>query len=295
MMMRAAAVVAMVWVGLVVGAGCESEPSAPAPERPEAAPTMRETDQNKLALNGSTTVGPIVDAFAEAFMGQYPDFEITVTKTGSGDGAKALLDGHCDIAPMSRFMKEKEFKTAADKGILPVAHAVAMDGVCVSVHPSNPVSALSADQIRDIYQAKITNWKDLGGPDRAIVAISRDTSSGTYEVFHDKVMAKQEMAGGVQTVSGNPDMHATIAANPAAIGYLGYGFVDENVKALEVNGVAPTPKTIASGKYPVARPLFLFTAGYPKLGSKVFLFCTFHLTEEGEEIVEAKGFIPMTQ
>jgi phosphate transport system substrate-binding protein len=247
-----------------------------------------------LQIEGSTTVGPIADAFAEYFMSTNPGLEITVKKTGSGDGAAALIDGRCDVATMSRFMKDKEFKSAVEKDVFPVAHVVAMDGVCIIVHPSNPVSALTTEQVRDVYEGKITNWKELGGPDLAIVIISRDTSSGTYEVFNEKVMEKAKMAGSVEYVNSNPQAHARVKTTPGAIGYVGLGFVDAKVKALKIDDVQPTRQTIASGMYPVSRPLFMFTNGYPKLGSTVFKFCTFYLSEKGQEIIEAKGFVPVT-
>lgn len=247
-----------------------------------------------LQIEGSTTVGPIADAFAEYFMRTNPGLEITVKKTGSGDGAAALLDSRCDIATMSRFMKDKEFKSAVEKDVFPVAHVVAMDGVCVVVHPSNPIKALTTEQVRDIYKGKITNWKELGGPDMAIVPISRDTSSGTYETFHNLVMKKEDMAGSVEYVNSNPQAHARVKTTMGAVGYVGLGFVDINVKALKIDGIQPTRQTISGGTYPVARPLFFFTNGYPKLGSTVYKFCTFHLSERGQEIVEAKGFVPVT-
>jgi phosphate transport system substrate-binding protein len=245
----------------------------------------------KLQIDGSTTVGPIGDAFTEAFKNKA---SITVSKTGSGDGAAALVDGRCDIAMMSRFMKEAEFKTAVEKGIMPVAHAIAMDGVCVVVHPSNPVTELTSEQVKDIYMGKITNWKEVGGADIPIVVISRDTSSGTYETFHGLVMKNEKMADSVEYVNSNPQAHARVKSTVGAIGYVGLGFLDRNVKALKVDGVMPDRSTIAKGIYPVSRPLFLFTNGYPKLGSMIFQFCTFHLTEEGQEIIEDKGFVPVT-
>jgi len=251
-------------------------------------------DKQTLQIDGSTTVGPIADAFAEAFKSNYPDLEITVKKTGSGDGAAALIDGRCDIAIMSRFMKEKEFKKAVENEIFPVAHVVAMDGVCVVVHPSNPVTQLSTSQIRDIYKGKIANWKEVGGPDLSIVAISRDTSSGTYETFHGLVMNKEEMGSKVEYVNSNPQAHARVKTTVGAIGYVGIGFLDSNVKALKVDGILPSRQTITTGQYPVARPLFMFTNGYPKLGSMTYKFCTFYLTETGQEIIEAKGFVPVT-
>jgi len=247
-----------------------------------------------LQIEGSTTVGPIADAFAESFKNDYLDLEITVKKTGSGDGAAALVDGRCDIAVMSRFMKTEEFKKAVDKGMLPVTHIVAMDGVCMVVHPSNPVKELTSQQIKDIYLGKITNWKQVGGSDLAIVPVSRDTSSGTFEVFHEIIMKKQDLAKGVEYVNSNPQAHARVQSTSGAIAYVGLGFLDGNVKDVKVDGISPSKETISSGVYPISRPLFMFTNSYPKLGSMTHKFCTFYLTEIGQEIIEAKGFVPVT-
>ncbi len=247
-----------------------------------------------LQLEGSTTVGPIADAFAEYFKSIYPSLQITVKKTGSGDGAAALVDDRCDIANMSRFMKAKEFEKAVTNGIFPVAHVVAMDGVCIVVHPSNPLKKLTKAQVRDIYMGKIRNWRQIGGANMPVVVVSRDTSSGTYETFHNLVMEKKEMAPHVEYVNANPQAHARVRTTRGAIGYVGLGFVDSNVKALVIDGVMPSRKTIASGVYPVTRPLYMFTNGYPKLGSMTHKFCTFYLTERGQELVEEKGFVPLT-
>jgi phosphate transport system substrate-binding protein len=256
--------------------------------------TTTAVEKSALQIEGSTTVGPIAEAFAEYFMATRPGFSITVKKTGSGDGAAALVDNRCDVAAMSRFMKDKEFRKAVDNGVLPVAHVVAMDGVCVVVHPSNPVKELSREQVRSLYKGEVRNWKELGGPDMSIVKISRDTSSGTYETFNKLVMSKQKMAADVEYVNSNPQAHARVKTTVGAIGYVGLGFLDESVRALKIDGVTPNRSTIASGVYPVARPLFLFTNGYPKLGTIVHAFCTFHLSEKGQEIVDAKGFVPVT-
>jgi phosphate transport system substrate-binding protein len=254
-----------------------------------------EAGEAKIQIEGSTTVGPIADAFAEVFQRTHKDVAITVSKTGSGDGAAALVDGRCDIATMSRFMKPEEFKSAVKNGVLPVAHVVAMDGVCMIVHPSNPVKALTSDQVRRIYKGEVSNWKQVGGPDMKIVVISRDTNSGTYETFHNLVMKKQKMASGVEYVTSNAQAHARVKTTVGAIGYVGLGFVDKHVKALKLDGVVPTRKSIASGKYQVSRPLYMFTNGYPKLGSAVHAFVTFYLSERGHEIILAKGFVPLTE
>ena len=249
----------------------------------------------KIVVDGSTTVGPIAKAFAEYYMQKHADVNITVSESGSGNGAKSLINGVCDVADMSRFMKEKEFKAAAAKGIMPVAHVVAMDGLPILVHPSNPIKALTVEQVRDIYLGKITNWRQVGGPSLKIVKVSRDTNSGTYETFEKMVMKKQKITPGAEYVGSNGAVKQRVQSTPAAIGFAGLGFVDKTVKALDIDGVYPTNQTVASGKYPIARPLYMFTNGYPKLGSHLHAFVSLHLSKTGQEIVSTIGFVPVTQ
>jgi len=251
--------------------------------------------EEKIIIDGSTTVGPVAKAFAEYYMSMNPDVNITVSESGSGNGAKSLVNGMCDIADMSRFMKDNEFKAAVDKGRMPVAHVVAIDGIVIIVHPSNPVSGLTVAQVRDIYLGRITNWKDLGGPNVEIVMISRDTNSGTYETFEGLVMKKEKIFEKAEYVGSNGAIRQRVQSTPAAIGYVGLGFVDRSVKPLEIDGVVPDMNTISSGIYPISRPLFMFTDGYPRLGSHLYRFITLYLTPKGQEIVEEIGFIPVTK
>ncbi len=250
--------------------------------------------KESIKLDGSTTVGPIAKAFAEYFMKMYPEVNVEVSESGSGNGAKSLMNSTCDIANMSRFMKDKEFKACADNGVTPVAHVVALDGIAMIVHPSNPVKNLTTDQIRDIYMGKITNWKDLGGANEKIVVISRDTNSGTYETFEGLVMKKEKIADGAEYVGSNGQARQRVQSTKGAIGYVGLGFVDRTVKALTVNGIEVSAKTIALGDYPIARPLFMFTNGYPKMGSWIYKFINIYLTEEGQKMIESIGYIPVT-
>ncbi len=248
----------------------------------------------KIVIDGSTTVGPIAKAFAEYYMSINKDVNITVSESGSGNGAKSLINNACQIADMSRFMKDKEFKAAVEKDIFPVAHVIALDGLPILVHPSNPIKNLTVEQVRNIYLGKITNWKEVGGPDMKIVTISRDSNSGTYETFHGLVMNKEKIAEGCEYVGSNGAVRGRVQSTRAAIGYAGLGFVDRTVKALTINGIYPTKKTVSTGKYPIARPLFMFTNGYPKMGSHVFQFVTLHLTPKGQEMIERIGFVPVT-
>jgi phosphate transport system substrate-binding protein len=157
------------------------------------------------------------------------------------------------------------------------------------------VEGLPTAQVRDIYAGKITNWSQVGGVNRPIVVISRDTSSGTYETFDSLVMKKVRMADHVEYVNSNPQAHARVRSTEGAIGYVGLGFLDRYVKAVKLDGVMPGRATIARGLFPVSRPLFLFTNGYPTLGSMTHIYVTFHLTEQGQEIIESKGFVPLTE
>ena len=248
-----------------------------------------------IVIDGSTTVGPIAKAFAGYYMDKYPEVNVTVSESGSGNGAKSLINGTCDIADMSRFMKEKEFKAASDKGIMPVAHVVALDGLPIIVHPSNPVKGLTVKQVRGIFMDEISNWKDVGGPDMEIVKISRDTNSGTYETFHNLVMKKEKISGKCEYMGSNGGVKVRVAKTKAGIGYAGLGFVDKTVKALEIDGIYPDADTVVSGVYPIARPLFMFTNGYPKLGTHLYRFITLYLTEDGQEMIEDIEFVPITK
>jgi phosphate transport system substrate-binding protein len=252
-------------------------------------------DANKIVVDGSTTVGPIAKAFAEFYMKQNPGVNITVSESGSGNGAKSLVSSTCDVASMSRFMKDDEFKAAVERGVFPVCHTIAVDGIAVIVHRANPVKGLTIAQIRDIYTGKITNWNEVGGPNAKIVVISRDSSSGTYETFESLVMNKEKMASSVEYVNSNGAMRQRVQSTQGAVGYVGLGFADKTVKALEVNKIVPTRATISSGRYPIARPLFMFTNGYPAMGSHLYNLVNLFLSKKGQEMIEAIGFVPLTE
>ncbi|MDD3051206.1 MAG: PstS family phosphate ABC transporter substrate-binding protein [Candidatus Cloacimonetes bacterium] len=251
--------------------------------------------QDKIVIDGSTTVGPIAKAFAEYYMQLNPKVNITVSESGSGNGAKSLMNKTCDIGTLSRFMKDKEFSAAVDNGIMPVAHVVALDGIAVVINPANSVKNLSVEQIKDIYTGKVTNWKEVGGPNEKIVVISRDTNSGTYETFESLVMKKEKMNDKVEYVGSNGAARQRVQSTKGAIGYIGLGFLDKTVKAVNVNNIEASPETVVSGKYPIARPLYMFTNQYPKMGSHLYSYITLYLSPKGQEIIESIGFIPVTK
>lgn len=251
--------------------------------------------ETKIVIDGSTTVGPISKAFADFYKENHAGVNITISESGSGNGVKSLMNNACDIANMSRFMKPSEFKSCVDKGILPVAHVVAFDGLAVVVNPKNPVKALTVSQIADIYTGKISNWKELGGEDAKIVVVSRDTNSGTFETFNELVLKKAAIGKDAEYVGSNGQARTRVNTTKNAIAYVGLGFVDDTVKPLSVDGILPTAKSVSTGKYPIARPLYMFTNGYPKMGSDVYNFVTLHLSKEGREIVSDLGYIPVCE
>ena len=249
-------------------------------------------DVNQIVVDGSTTVGPIAKAFAEHYMEKNPDVNITVSESGSGNGAKSLVNAACDVATMSRPMKNSEKKAAQDAGILPIEHVVAMDGIALAVHKSNPVADLTIEQIRDIFTGKIRRWSELGGPDQPIVAISRDTNSGTYECFESLVLGGEKMEAKVEYTGSNGAIRQRVMSTSGAVGYVGLAFT-EGVKAVTVNGIEATPETVVGREYPIARPLYMYTNGRPAKGSPLAEFVGLAVAAEGKQIIADTGFVPL--
>ncbi len=246
----------------------------------------------KIVLDGSTTVGPIAKAFAEYYMGKHPDVNITVSESGSGNGAKAIINGTADIGNLSRKMKEEEVQAAKDKGRNVVEHVIAMDGIAIVVHPSNPVKGLTKDELKSIYIGEITNWKQLGGPDGKIVVISRDTNSGTYESFQQLVTKSDRITEKAEYVGSNGAVRQRVMTTVGAIGYVGLAFT-EGVKPLEINGVLPTQVTVNDKSYAISRPLFMYTNGEPQDGTPLADFLNLYKTADGKKIISEQGFVAL--
>jgi phosphate transport system substrate-binding protein len=244
-----------------------------------------------LVIKGSTTVLPIAQAAGEAFMKKNPTINISISGGGSGDGIKALIDKTTAIANSSRDMKPEETKLAESRGIKPLARKIAIDAIVPIVHPSNPIRNISIEQLSLIYQGKITNWKELGGSNKSIAIISRDTSSGTYETWEDKVLHKARVTPRAQLQASNGAIVQVVSRNKYAIGYIGIGYLNKTVKGLDVNGVKATAENASSGQYPIARPLYMFTNGKPTGPAGQFI--DFLLSSEGQKIVKQAGFVPI--
>jgi len=247
--------------------------------------------EKTLRLSGSTTVLPIAQKAAETYMGLHPDIKLSVSGTGSGDGLKAIVEGSVDIANSSRDLKDKE-KTRAEEGkVKLVRHAVALDCVAVVINPANPVDGLTLEQLKGIYDGTIKNWKEVGGDDKPIVAINRDASSGTFEVWLEKVLKGARVRPDAQVQASNGGVAQAVAGNKYAVGYIGLGYITSQVKAVKIEGIEPGVATVQSGTYPIARELYMFTReDGPRAANDFIAFLT---GPDGQKLVEREGFVSL--
>ncbi|HOC60052.1 MAG TPA: phosphate ABC transporter substrate-binding protein [Smithellaceae bacterium] len=248
---------------------------------------------DSIVIKGSTTVLPVAQGTLEAFMKANPGVQMSLSGGGSGEGIKALIDKTADIATSSREIKPKEIELAKSKGVHPVAHIVAYDAIIPVVHPKNKVKNLTVDQLGQIYQGNITNWKELGGDDLKIVVISRDSSSGTFESWDHFVMKKAKVTPKAQMLASNGALVTAVAKNKYAIAYLGIGYLNKSVKPLQVNGITASIQTAMSKEYPFSRELYMYTNGEPQ--NAVAKYLAFVKSTQGQKVVAKEGFVPLTE
>jgi phosphate transport system substrate-binding protein len=262
-------------------------------------------DKNSIQVKGSDTMVNLVQAWAEKYMEKNPTNFVAVTGGGSGTGLSSLISGTCDIAMSSRNIKEKEIALAKQKGINPNEIKVALDGLAVVVNPNNPISKLTIDQLAVIFTGKISNWKELDGKDEKIVLLSREVNSGTHVYFKEHVLrkndpaSKEEFAPSALMLSSSQAIADEVAGNSAAIGYYGMGYISKKQKPLSIakdeksEYESPTIENVINGKYPISRPLFLYTNGTPE--GMVENFIDFALSKEGQDVVLATDFVPVNK
>ncbi|MDR1546825.1 MAG: phosphate ABC transporter substrate-binding protein [Deltaproteobacteria bacterium] len=242
-----------------------------------------------LRLSGSTTLLPAAQRAAEAYLQQRPDLLLTVSGSGTGEGVRSLIDGNIDIADASRDLKPAEKRRAEAAGRKLVRHVVALDCLAVVVHPENPVRNLTLEQLKGIYLGDIVNWREVGGEDRVIVPVNRDSSSGTFELWVEKILHGARHRPDAQVQSSSGGVAYAVAGNRFALGYVSLGFVSEAVKAIEVDGVAPSREAALDGRYPIVRELYMFVR--TDASDEVLAFLAFLRTPPGEAAVEAEGFL----
>ena len=249
-----------------------------------------------VTVKGSDTMVILAQRWAEEYMKKNPGKKVQVTGGGSGTGIAALQNGTTDIANASRAMKDEEMAKVRDRySVLPTEIAVAKDGVALYVNDANPVSQLTLDQLESIYLGDVTNWSQVGGPNAPIVLYSRENSSGTYVFFKENVLANGDFAPSAQTLPGTAAVVNAVAKEKNGIGYGGAAYA-KGVKELKVVGTdgqayTPTKENVQSGKYPLARALFMYTRGKPAGEGKQFMdFC---LSPEGQAVVTQVGYFPI--
>lgn len=252
---------------------------------------------------GSDTMVNLALAWAEHYQNAHPDVRISVTGGGSGTGIAALINGTVDLANASRAMKTEEKQQAEVNGIEPIEYIVARDAIAVIVNPGNPVSRLTLQQISDIYSGKINNWAELGGEDRPIVRLSRETNSGTHVYFLETVLRLGDknnttlFSTDTLLLPSSEGIINEVRQNPNAIGYDGLGYVPDDLKIIavaEADGspyVLPMISTVNDKSYPIARDLYIYTAGQPTGAVKTYL--DWILSDEAQEIVSELGFVPI--
>ncbi len=290
-----AALVAFTAVGLVYAGGSKEEPKKETPKAETKAPAPA----GKLSMGGSTTVEPIITRAIESFSKVNPSAKLSYDSQGSSVGITGVIDGVYDLGGSSREIKKEEI----DKGVKPIA--ICLDGLAVIVNGGIPVDNLEVRQIADLFNGTVKNWKELGGPDAPVVVVNRDEASGTRAAFLELVLQavykqkndpKQKFLKDAITVESNGDMVTKVGSTPNAIGYCGFGYLEQarkmGAKSISVNGIKDDVKNIYNKTYPISRELFMVSKGDLPAGSLKKSFVDYLLSAEGQAIVAKAGFIP---
>ncbi len=268
-----------------------------------AQPVWAAKNAGSIQVKGSDTMVNLVQGWAEKYTEKEPEAFIAVTGGGSGTGLAALINGTTDIAVSSREIKAQEKEMASKKGIEAREIQVARDGLAVVVHPSNPVSHLTMDQLADIFSGKVTNWTAVGGQDEPITILSREVNSGTHVYFKEHVLRKgdskstAEFSPDALLLSSSQAIADEVKSNKGAIGYYGMGYISPDQKALLVAKDAssqpepPTEEHVIKGDYPISRPLYFYVSGEGSPELKKFL--EYILSPEGQSVVSEMDFVPI--
>ncbi len=244
------------------------------------------TTGGTVSTDGSTSMEKVIGALGESFMETNSGTTFTYNPTGSGSGIQAVSEGRCDIGLSSRALKDDEKASGLKETIL------ALDGIAIIVNPQNPVQDLTLEQIAKIYTGEITNWKDVGGSDAEIVLIGREAGSGTRDGF-ESITETKDACQYRQELTSTGDVITTVSQNPNAIGYASLAAIKDSVKALTVNGVAPTEATVKDGTYLVQRPFVLVTKEGAALSETAQKFFDFATSADAASIISAAGAVPV--
>ena len=237
-----------------------------------------------VATDGSTSMEKVIGALSESFMANNADTTVTYNPTGSGAGITAVQEGTCDIGLSSRALKDEEKAAGLKETVL------AYDGIAIIVHPDNPVSDLTIEQIAQLYTGEVTNWKDVGGNDAEVVLIGREAASGTRDGF-ESITGTKEKCQYRQELTSTGDVITTVSQNPDAIGYASLASIKDSVKALNVDGVTPSEATVKDGSYKVQRPFVLVTVEGKALTPVAQAFFDYATSSDAAAIIAKAGAV----
>lgn len=250
-----------------------------------------------VQMKGSDTILNVSQYLAEEYMLENKDARIAVTGGGSGVGIASLINGTGDIGMASRNIKSKEIEMAKEKGIDIKEIVIGFDGITIIENKNNPVKNISSKDLGKIFRGEITNWKEIGGNDAPIVVLSRDSSSGTHEFFKEHIVRNNNPKGteeyGIKTLymPSNEAIKQEVETNINAIGYIGMGYVDKNVKFINVDNIEPNVSNVSSKKYPIAREIYWYVK--KEDNKTVNGLVNYALSKDGQEIVKEEGFVPI--
>ena len=280
---------ALLTVAMLAGCGSSSSASASTAAATTSAAASEATADlsGTVSTDGSTSMEKVIGALSEAFSEKYPNVTVTYNPTGSGSGITAVTEGSCDIGLASRDLKDDE-----KNGLTQIT--VAIDGIAMIVNNDNPVTDLSIDQIARIYTGEITNWKDVGGDDAEIVVIGREAGSGTRDGF-ETITDTQDNCKLAQELTSTGAVIQAVGANPNAIGYASLAAVDDTIKTLTVEGVAPSEETVLDGTYKIQRDFNMITNDSATLSDAARAFLEFAQSDEAASLIEAAGAVPTSK
>lgn len=274
-------VFALILAAAVAFAGCGKKEEAPKTEGEKAGGGL----SGSITIAGSTSVQPVSDELAKAFMAKNAGVTINVQGGGSSAGVKAANEGAAQIGASSRDLKEEE------KGLGLTETKIALDGIAVVVNPKNEVAELTMAQVKDIFSGKITNWKEVGGKDAAISVVTREEGSGTRGAFEEIVLGKEKMYDKAITQPSTGSVKTTVAGDENAVGYVSLGALNQDVKGVKVDGAEPTIENVKAGTFKISRPFLYLTKGEMNEVTKAYI--DFVMSAEGQKIVQDSHFIPV--
>ena len=250
----------------------------------DASDTPAASVSGTVSTDGSTSMEKVIGALSESYMAANKDVTVNYNPTGSGAGITAVQEGTCDIGLSSRALKDEEKAAGLKEPVL------AYDGIAIIVHPDNPVSDLSIEQIAKLYTGEITNWKDVGGSDAEVVLIGREAASGTRDGF-ESITGTKDKCQYRQELTSTGDVITAVSQNPDAIGYASLAAIKDSVKALSVDGVTPSETTVKDGSYQVQRPFVLVTVEGKALSAAAQSFFDYATSADAADIIAKAGAV----